>query len=922
MDAAGGQAFIVVRAGLLIAVGPRGVYLPGMRWSAVLLVAAACGSSTRSPGPPSGPPAPVAPATTFVAPAGALVDPGVRLPRDLAIARYELTLKLDPGRPTMTGTIAIHGELKSTTGVLWLHGEDLVIGRARATRRGVDDVPLEVVPNTERGKLALRSPVPMVAGPLVVTIDFTATLAETETAGTFRQKVGEDWYAFTQHEAISARRSFPCLDEPDLKVPWKVTLHVPTALTAVANAPVVSDVALDAQTRAVEFAPTDAIPSYLIAYAVGPFEIVDAGKSASGTPHRIITLRGRASEAAYAAEIMPKITTELEKWFGMPHPFPKLDSISIPATVGFGAMENPGLVTYRETLLLLPPDAGAIRKARLMAIGTHEVAHQWFGNLVTPVWWDDIWLNESFASWLPEKVIAALEPTWRHPTDSLDQREEALAIDVLASVRKIRQPIAGEGDIVTAFDRITYAKGAAVLRLWESRLGTARFQAGVRAYLTKHARGNATAADFLIALDAAAPDAGAGAGMATLLDQAGAPRLTATLECPKDGQAGVRLAQERLMAPGAGQVAATRWQLPVCVRAGGNGASEEVCATITETTSFMPLSRCATWVWPNAGGLGYWRTTMTRAGWDSLRRSGWKQLTATERVAVAGDLFAAATAGEVELASALDLVPLLIAEDNRAAMVAVTRFIRDLAPLVPPAQRKRYAAWVRAQLGRRALALGWLPGPRDQLYQEAVRDQVVSLVATVGEEPGLARAAAKLARDWRKLPDAARGPVLMAAVRARPELADELTADFRAETSRALRGDLADGIASVREPERLQRALALALDPAIDVRDALDVLFTAAYTEETREVAVAFTLANLDALIARLEGETAGSLIGVLIGGCDVAAVEGRRALVEEKLGKILGARRRIDQAFERVATCAARRAAVAPALTRWLSKR
>ncbi len=894
-----------------------------MRWLTVVLVAAACGSSTRSPGPPPGPPAPNGPVAVHKPTAGgALPDPGLRLPRDLAIARYDLTLDVDPARPIMTGTVAIHGELKSTTGVIWLHGEELIIARARASRRGIDDITLEVVPGTERGKLALRAPSALVPGPLTVTIDFTAPLAETETSGTFRQKVGEDWYVFTQHEAISARRSFPCLDEPDSKVPWKVTLRVPAALVALGNAPTASDVAADDKTRVVQFQPTEAIPSYLVAYAVGPFEIVDAGKSASGTPHRIITLRGRAAEAAYAAEIMPRITTELERWFGMPHPFPKLDSISIPATVGFGAMENPGLVTYRETLLLLPRDAGAVSKARLMNIATHEIAHQWFGNLVTPVWWDDIWLNESFATWLPEKVVAVLEPTWRRPEDALSQRDQALALDVLASVRRVRQPIASENDIANAFDRISYSKGASVLRLWEARLGRDRFAAGVRAYLTKHARGNATAADFLAALDAAAPDAGAAAAMATLLDQAGAPRLTAVLECPEDGQAGVRLTQERLVAPGTGAVPATVWTLPVCVRAGGNGAAEEVCQTISQTSSFVPLSRCATWVWPNAGGLGYWRTTLDGAGWNAVRKVGWKQLSPAERIAVAQDLFAAAVAGEADMGAAMELVPLLVAEDTLTAIRTIDGFLDDLEELVPDAQRKRYAAWLRGQLGRKAAGLGWVPGPRDDLARSAMRDDIVVDVAVAGEEPALMRAAVKLARDYRTLPQAMRGNILAAAVRSRPALADGYNADFRAETSRALRADLAAGLAAVRDPERLQRALALVLDPAIDVRDSLPILQAAAGRPETRATAEAFAVANLDALIARLEGETAGALIGVVIGGCDVAAAERHRALVEATLGKLRGARRRIDQAHERVASCAARRAAVAPSLTRYLASR
>ena len=633
-----------------------------------------------------------------------------------------------------------------------------------------------------------------------------------------------------------------------------------------------------------------------------------------------MTLRGRAAEAAYAAELMPKVTSELERWFDMPHPFAKLDSISIPATTGFGAMENPGLITYRETLLLLPPDASTLRKSRLMYLASHEIAHQWFGNLVTPVWWDDLWLNESFASWLPEKIVAVLEPGWRRPEDSLDAREEALTVDALATTRRVRQPIVSEGDIVTAFDRITYAKGATVLRLFEARVGAERFQAGVRAYIRKHARGNATAADFLAAIDGAAPDSGAGAAMSTLIDQAGAPRLTATVECPKGGQAGVRLSQQRFVPPGAGAIDPTRWRLPVCLRAGGNGRGETTCVAVSEAETFVPLARCATWVWPNAGGVGYWRTTLDRALWATLRTQGWKQLTPPERIAVAHDLFAAVGAGELDVGVALELVPALVAEDNRIAIAAAAGLIRKVEPWVPAAQRPRFAAWVRAQLGKPATKLGWLPRAKDDLQQEAIRRDIVELVATLGEDPALRKAAVKLVKSWRTLPDAARGDVLATATLVDPALVDPLIAEFRAETSRGLRGDLARGLGSVRDAKALERALAVTLDPAVDLRDSIAILDRALGSEHTRPTALAFVLANFEALRARLPGETASVLIGSIIAGCDVAAVEAQRALVEGKLGALRGARRRIDQAFERVNQCAARKGPWSSPYGRWRS--
>ena len=866
------------------------------------------------PAPEPGQPLP-APAPTPPAP---LSEPGLRLPRDLAIESYDLALTLDPARSTMTGVVEIEGQVVKATDVIWLHAEDLTIRSAVATVDG-RDIDLVADLTIARGRLALRAPAPLPIGGITVLIAYEAKLAETETAGTFRQQAAGDWYAFTQHEAISARRSFPCLDEPDLKVPWTIHLQVPASSIAVSNAPVQADT-VDGGVRHVSFSPTEAIPSYLVAYAVGPFDIVDAGKSASGVPHRILTLKGRAAEAAIAAELMPRVTTELERWFGMPHPFPKLDSISIPATTGFGAMENPGLITYRESLLLLPADASPQRRSRLMGLAAHEIAHQWFGNLVTPMWWDDLWLNESFASWLPEKVVIALEPSWRRPEDAMDGREDALANDSLASARRIRQPIESEGDIVNAFDRITYAKGATVLRLFEQRLGPERFQAGVRAYLHAHARKAATAADFLAAIDAAAPGAGAGAAMATFLDQAGAPRLTAAVTCPEDGQAGVTLTQARFVPPGAGTVPATTWRLPVCLKSGTAAGATETCVDLSAGTLFVPLTSCPTWVWPNAGGIGYWRSSLDPAMWSALRTQAWKHLGAAERVAVAHDLFAAVSAGEVGIAVALDLLPLLVAEGNRTALAAAGGFIERIDPWIPSTLRPRYAAWVRKHLGARAARLGWLPAHGDDLQRDAIRGRIVGVVATLGEEPKLARAAVKLARAWRALPEAGRGDVLVAAVRAQPALADAFLADFRAETSRSVRGDLARALAAVRDPARLEAAMAMALDRSLDIRDTLAVVTGATGHDDTRPTADAFIVAHLDELIARLPGDTASALVGPLASGCAPISSE-RRALIEAKLGALRGARRRIDQAFERVDQCAARRRAIELDLAQWFNK-
>lgn len=884
----------------------------------LIVTAAACGgggsrpTATNPPHPPPDRGSAAEPVT-----AAPLTAPGLRLPGDFAVGSYAATLTIDPAQPTFTGAIEISGALASPQAVIWLHAEHLDLDSAVAETAS-QSYPLEAVTGVAPGRVALRASTPIPAGNLVIAIRYRGQLDPLDTAGTFRQQVDGDWYAFTQHESIYARRTFPCVDEPGSKVPWTLTLVVPSALTAVANAPAVTDT-VEGSTRTVRFAATPPLPSYLIAFGVGPFDVVPAGTSSHGTPLRIIALKGRGADAAFAVSSTPKILDELERWFGTPYPYAKLDSMAIPATVGFGAMENAGLITYRESLILMPADASLARQRRYAGVAAHEIAHQWFGDLVTPAWWDDIWLNESFASWLPDKIIAKVFPSWWQPTDQVEQRAGALDADSLITARRIRQPIETEDDILTAFDGITYGKGASVLRMFEAQVGAAPFQAGVRAYLAAHANGNATAADFVAAIAAQAHDLDVTGGFGSFLDQAGAPRIAATLTCA-DGKGQVRLSQRRFVPLGApAPTTAPTWTVPLCVKAGSGRDSASACGQLTGGEVVIELPRCATWVWPNTDGTGYYRSGLDAAQWRALITEGWAALDDRERLTAAGDLMAAVSAGDASVDLALDLVPKLVAARSRPFVSIALEAVENVRPWVPALDRPRFARWVKRTLGPRVKGLGFLPRAGETLDEQRVRAEVVPVVADVGEDARLRKAAAMLVTRWRTLPDDVRGMVLWIAVRANPSLHAGLLAEFRTETDRVLRGDLARALGAVPESTALGNALALLLDPAIDIRDSQNILWTAIGRDDTRGLARVFVTEHADDLIARLPPQSAAGLVNAITSRCDDSDAAGLRDFATDKFGQLPGARRRIDQAFERMAQCAAEKAATAPALTAWL---
>jgi alanyl aminopeptidase len=606
--------------------------------------------------------------------------PDFRLPPTAHPTRYGLDLTIRPDQPTFQGSAVIGVELATRTTVVWLNAKDLQVqhidvkaaSRTRAARWRV------------AGEfLAVDLPAAAGPGPLEIAIQYSGTLSDTLNVGAYRKKSGADWYVYTSFTPIDARRAFPCFDEPGYKTPWELVMHVKRDQVAVANAPMVSSRDEPDDMKRVQFAPTQPLASEVVAFAVGPFDVVDAGVAGQKQiPVRIIAPRGRGDEAAAARTATAPILARLEQYTGIPYPWDKLDHIAV-LDMPFGATENPGLITYRADLLLAPADQDTQERQEAMrSTMTHEMAHQWFGNLVTQAWWNDVWLSEGFATWLEAKVSDMELPDFERHLRITDTRDEMMIRDT-AGERPVRVEIHSRREADPVYDVVVYIKGASILEMLEDWVGAEPFQRALHRYLTDHRFANATSGDL-----AAAIKQETGVDVAPVLfaflDRPGMPVLSFSIA---SGSGGSTLVVDQGSNP---------WAVPVCLHIEG---VPRHCEVVSTSHAELHLSASPSWIWPNAYGSGYYRSVLTGNLLDHLMSTGYRQLQEPERLALAGDLEGLTTTGQVRAAEALGAVLRLTRDPESRVQVRTRGLALGLALVVQPSDRQAYADWLKKTMG-------------------------------------------------------------------------------------------------------------------------------------------------------------------------------------------------------------------------------
>jgi len=786
--------------------------------------------------------------------------PKLRLSGEVRPVGYTAELTVVPERDTFNGAVTIDLQFARRASFLWLHGHGLTVTNAYLQQDGRQISATALAGGEEF--LGFKFEHSVASGKARLRISYSGAMSDKDFSGLFRRQQGGQWYAATQMEATWARRVFPCFDEPAFKVPWRLTLHVKQEHTALANTTAVSETNEPAGMKCVRFAVTRPLPSYLLAVVVGPFERLDLGTAGrKNTPVRIFAPRGRAAEAAFASGAIPDLLRRLEDYYGIPYPYEKLDQVAVPQFPG--AMENAGLIIYDETILLSPPARETIEFKRGCAdVCTHEMAHQWFGDLVTMAWWDDIWLNEAFATWITPKIVDAWKPEWRANLDQSLATIGAANADSLVNARRIRQPIQTQVDIDNAFDGITYSKGAAVLGMFESWIGKETFRKGIQAYLKRHAWENATTTDFLKSLNQAARQDIASA-FSTFLDQPGIPLVSAEVQDAAGASPGLLLSQRRYLPVGSSGDPQGSWRVPLRLRYQSGGREKQIGRLMVDRQENMLLKTeppGLEWLLLNRDGAGYYVVAYRGDLLRKLLQLDAQCLSPAERISIVHSLTASVRSGDILLGEALPLHAKLLRDSERRVVTLAAGALERAREIVPEELMPNYRHFVRATLDPLLKDASWQTPPGETEDARLQRLSLLALSARKGEDSRLIEEAKRFALAWLAdrqalAPDAADAVLEVAAQYADGALFDKLLSEAKSAQDPSDRQRLIRALGACNDLALAQRALEALAAREFPAVDSIALLQALSSRIETRSQTYDYLKRHYDAVVAALPGE-------------------------------------------------------------------
>jgi len=671
-------------------------------------------------------------------------DNPYRLPRTVMPRRYELRLEPDLEAFTFDGQETIELEVVEETDSITLNVLEIEIDHAVLTD-SAGAIVASVSYDERMQRAILTFDRPMARGEAELSVRFRGVLND-QLVGFYRSKFTDvdgniQVIATTQFEATDARRAFPCFDEPDMKATFAVSLVVPDHLLVVSNTAEAARLPVDGDRVAVTFAETMKMSTYLVAFVVGPFEATDA-IDVDGVPLRVIAPKGKEHLTQFALECGEFCLRYLTSYYDIPYPGDKVDMIAIP-DFAFGAMENLGCITFRETALLVDPEtATQAELLRILDVVAHELAHMWFGDLVTMTWWDGIWLNEAFASFMEMKATDAMKPEWkRWLSFSAVERPWAYDTDGLQTSRPVEFEVTSPEEANEMFDALTYGKGSSVLRQIEQYLGEDVFRQGVGDYLRTHAYGNTVTADLWAGLDRAS-GLDVGAIMDTWILQEGFPQVDVS-----HTDNGLRLHQRRfLFIPD--ETDQSAWRIPIQVRGASDGRPFELKILLDAPSAGIDIDGPIDWVVVNAGGHGFYRVAYSEQLAKALRANV-GELDDNERYVLISDTWAMVESGQVAASAFLELAAAYRDETEYAIWQAVVGGLASLRHhVVSDDDLPAFHALVREIVMPTVARLGWEARPDDSDLTKSLRGLVIGALGRTGADPDTIERCRQVGRSW------------------------------------------------------------------------------------------------------------------------------------------------------------------------------
>ena len=827
-----------------------------------------------------------------------------RLPTTVIPSHYKLFLDPDIAQQKFTGEETINVHVQQATSEIVLNSLGLEISLAEALP-GFDApaLPAQVIYDQPNEIVRLTFAKPLPKGAISLHLKFSGKLTS-GLRGLYLSKSARRQYAVTQFEGTYARMMFPGFDEPAFKATFNLSVIADKGDTAISNGRIVKDEPLPGSTRhKITFSTSPKMSTYLVALAIGDWQCLE--RTVDEVPIRVCAEPDKKQHGQFALEAAAQSVHFYNQWYGIKYPFEKLDMLAIP-DYEWGGMENTASIFYRDTALLMDEKTASVFTRREhAAVVAHEIAHQWFGDLVTAAWWDDIWLNEGFASWMERKPIMAWHPEWRLEEDEAVDAQRVIGLDSLTAARAIHGDPRTSAEIKEMFDGITYQKGAAVLGMLESYVGQEVFRNGVNAYLKAHASGNATSADFWQAV-ARVSGKPVDKIMPTFVMQSGVPLVTVSGSCHMD-HIPLKLAQERfLLSASTAAKQDQLWSIPICTKAAKNLGS--ACYLADKKTEAADVNACPDWIFANRDAKGYYRVLyQDPKDLMTMAAAAEKELTVPERIAFVEDTWAMARSGKQPVGIFLNVAQELRSERNRNVVGFIAEHMIGIArTLVPEQEKTKYDEIIRRQFAPLAKEIGWSPSANDTDDQKAQRANLLGILGFAGDPEAVAEAR-KLTQAYIKEPASVEGTIIAPALGVAAANGDAALYDQFADAMEHAHSvdeyyNFLYALTAFRRPELAKRTLALVEQEKIRQQDYTGLFSALLAASPAREIAWDYLKAHWDSLAEKVASFGGRGAVSALAAFCSVEMRDDIQQFFTTH--RAPGAERAVRQSLERINSC------------------